>query len=139
MFPFELKNVIPNVWEHYRLEYLFHCPVLLDARQWREKWDKLNAIPNFWEDFKIMSDADNNDEKSDFEMDIFAAKDIKIRKHKTIHKDDLLQKYLEKAWPKYPDIQSPEFREIALAHLKAIGEIAAYAEQNQFMFVKFYI
>jgi hypothetical protein len=139
MFPPELKDIIPNVWEHYEVQYLFHCPVLLNANLWSGKWDKLNAIPDFWRDFKIVNDAQNQDENLDFGLSIDLARSKKQRKYKLIHKDDLLQKYLEKAWPKYPDVESPEFREIALTHLKAIGEIAAYAEQNQLLFVKFYI
>jgi hypothetical protein len=135
----ELKNIIPNIWDRYDIENLFSCPVHLEARVWREKWDKLNGIPDFWENFKIVDGGQNQDEIREFGISLYLAKDKKMRKNKKIHKDDLLQKYLEKAWPKYPDVESPAFLAIALPHLQAIGEIAAYAEQHQLWLVKFYI
>jgi hypothetical protein len=137
--PPELHPVIPNVWEYYEMEYLFHCPSLLDAQSWREKWDKLNEIPDFWKNFKIVNDGQNHDEFTDFQLCFNLARDKKMRKYKKIHRDDWLQRYFEKAWPKYPDVESPAFLAIALPHLQAIGEIAAYAEQHQLWLVRFEI
>jgi hypothetical protein len=139
MVPPEIKNINRNIWENFNLEYLFHCPVLLEAKIWHEKWEKLNEIPDFWKNFKIKNDPQNRDEFLDISGSINLARDKKQRKYKKVHKYDLLQQFLEHAWPKYPDVESPEFLEIAKPHLQAIGEIAAYAEQNNLWFVKFYI
>ena len=137
--PPELHPVIPNVWEYYEMEYLFHCPSLLDAQSWREKWDQLNEIPDFWKNFKIVDDAQNRDEFLEITGIIQHVRDRNNRKYKKVHKDDLLQKYFEKVWPKYPDVESPAFLAIALPHLQSIGEIAAYAEQHQLWLVRFQI
>jgi hypothetical protein len=139
LLPFELKNINLNVWDFFNLEYLFHCPNLFDAKIWNNKWQKINEIQDFWSELKInkdyISDGEVLGQKTIFSM----ATDKNMRKGKSIHKDDLLMKYFEKSWPKYPKFESPEFLEIALNHWKQIGEIASFAEQNNLWLVKFYI
>jgi hypothetical protein len=139
LLPFELKNINHNVWDFFNLEYLFHCPNLIDAKIWNNKWQKINEIQDFWSEFTIKEEYISDEEGLNRKTLFSLATDREMRKGKRIHKDDLLMKYFEKSWPKYPKFESPEYLEIALNHLKQIGEIASYAEQNNMWLLKFYI
>lgn len=139
--PRGMELIQEHIVDWYNFENQCEYPLLMDARKWKEQWDVLGALPDFWDTFTITEVGPTRDASCDFAFEIKLAEDRNkyIREARVHDPHETIQRYIENRRPTKLKVTTPEYSRYAAEQLRKIGDIAEYALQNNLSLVQYLI
>jgi hypothetical protein len=136
--PSAIDLIGEEIWHAYEWNWLCDFPHIMDAKDWKKKWEKLDGIPSFWEEFHITNKGNNRKESADLQLSIsLADEDINLNKGRIRDKEEIIQNFLEARSPKRFKIISDEYSGFVREQLKKIGRVAEYSLANNLSLIKY--